>query len=91
MMTLPLILNELPQLKRKAEVPAPTAMAPQQMYLDEKTIATQKQDATSALVNQATVQANMLKHQCAGCLYVVESKWPHWNSRRQDRTPLQSI
>merc|ERR1712139_9400 len=37
--------------------------APQQMYLDEKVIATQKQDAVSALVNQATVQANMLKHQ----------------------------
>ena len=39
---------------------------PQQPMFDEKVIATQKQDATSALVNQAQVQTTMLKHQCAG-------------------------
>merc|ERR1712072_981530 len=41
---------------------APT-MAPQQMYLDEKTITQQKTDAVTALANQDSEQANMLKHQ----------------------------
>ena len=64
------------QPKEHTKVPAPT-MAPQQMYLDEKTILTQKTDATSALVNQAQTQASMLKHQCAELLQllkIVESR-----------------
>ena len=63
----------------------PQPAMPQQMYMDEKVIATQKLDATTALTNQAQTQASMLKHQCARLLLdseVRHSRIPLRETRR---------
>merc|ERR1719181_935845 len=58
------------------------------MYLDEKVIATQKTDATTALVNQAQTQASMLKHQYDAQIQMLEADalaTPRW--RRPSSRP----